>query len=61
MLYQRYFLHTNQSHMTHLLLLLLGLSAVLGAGHLACSLSLDTPALLTTTTLLACVIVYAGQ
>ncbi|KAG8242420.1 Adenylate cyclase type 5 [Homalodisca vitripennis] len=67
MLYQRYFLHTNQSHMTHLLGLLLGLCSVLGVGHLAFAVNVTTdglhvspPALLTTITLLTCVLVYAG-
>lgn len=67
MLYQRYFLHTNQSHMTHLLALLLTLCSVLGAGHLVYSvtvtsdgLNLSSPALLTALTLLTCVTVYAG-
>lgn len=68
MLYQRYFLHTNQSHMTHLLGLLLGLCSVLGAGHLAFSVDITTtsihispPTLVTTVTLLACVFVYGGM
>ncbi|XP_054271943.1 adenylate cyclase type 6 [Macrosteles quadrilineatus] len=67
MLYQRYFLHTNQSHMTHLLGLLLGLCSVMGVGHFVFSFSISTVSLavnshtlLTTATLLLCVLVYAG-
>uniref|UniRef100_A0A1B6DUR8 adenylate cyclase n=1 Tax=Clastoptera arizonana TaxID=38151 RepID=A0A1B6DUR8_9HEMI len=65
MLYQRYFLHTNQSHMTHLLGLLLAICSVLGVGHLVFTIiirndRISPQALLTAIVLLACVAVYAG-
>lgn len=70
MLYQRYFLHTNQSHMTHLLALLLILCSVLGFGLLIFSLTFTYQSLkISTITLLTriliplllCVITYAGM
>lgn len=57
MLYQRYFLRTNQNHMTHLLWLLLILSLILGVVQLTSHVSPKTSGCI----LLGSSIVYAGK
>jgi hypothetical protein len=66
MLYQRYFLRMNQSNMTHLLGLLLGLCSVLGLLQLSVALyssswEPDSGLIAVGVTLACCVAVYAGE
>jgi hypothetical protein len=66
MLYQRYFLRMNQSNMTHLLGLLLGLCSVLGLLQLSVALYSnswggESGLIAVGVTLACCVAVYAGE
>ncbi|XP_075213692.1 adenylate cyclase type 6-like [Lycorma delicatula] len=57
MLYQRYFLRTNQSHMTHLLGLLLALCSMLAGWHVLLTKTLTSPPFIAGVT---CILAYTG-